>query len=128
MAKYAINGFGRIGRMVLRRLVEKGELEKVVAVNDLTDNKTLAHLLKYDSSQGIFDGDVSYDDDYLTVNGHKIHASAERDRCAMDLSVARTVNESGCRRGAPHDGHSHPHHQTTRNRRQQNEPFHVQSP
>jgi glyceraldehyde 3-phosphate dehydrogenase len=79
MAKYAINGFGRIGRMVLRALVEKGELEKIVAVNDLTDNKTLAHLFKYDSTQGIFDGEVSYDDDHLTVNGHKIHASAERD-------------------------------------------------
>ena len=49
MSNYAINGFGRIGRMVLRRLAEKGELDKVVAVNDLTDNKTLAHLFKYDS-------------------------------------------------------------------------------
>ena len=54
MANYAINGFGRIGRMVLRSLTEKGQLEKVVAVNDLTDNHTLAHLLKYDSTQGIF--------------------------------------------------------------------------
>ncbi|MDP0491065.1 MAG: type I glyceraldehyde-3-phosphate dehydrogenase [Verrucomicrobiota bacterium JB023] len=79
MANYGINGFGRIGRMVLRALVEKGELEKVAAINDLTDNKTLAHLLKYDSTQGIFDGEVSYDDDYIVVNGHKIHASAERD-------------------------------------------------
>ncbi len=65
--------------MVLRKLVEKGELEKVVAVNDLTDNKTLAHLFKYDSTQGIFDGEVSYDDEFITVNGHQIHASAERD-------------------------------------------------
>ena len=79
MATYAINGFGRIGRNVLRVLIEKGELEKVVAINDLTDNKTLAHLLKYDSSQGKLDAEVSYDDEYLTVNGHKIHASAQRD-------------------------------------------------
>jgi len=79
MATYAINGFGRIGRNVLRVLIEKGELEKVVAINDLTDNKTLAHLLKYDSSQGKLDAEVSFCDEYLTVNGHKIHASAQRD-------------------------------------------------
>jgi glyceraldehyde 3-phosphate dehydrogenase len=79
MAQYGINGFGRIGRMVLRSLVEKGELQNVAAINDLTDNKTLAHLLKYDSSQGIFDGEVTFDDDFIIVNGHKIHASAERD-------------------------------------------------
>ncbi len=79
MATYAINGFGRIGRNVLRVLIGNGELEKVVAINDLTDNKTLAHLLKYDSSQGKLDAEVSYDDEYLTVNGHKIHASAQRD-------------------------------------------------
>ena len=83
MATYGINGFGRIGRMVLRALAAKGELENVVAINDLTDNKTLAHLLKYDSSQGIFGGEVSYDDEYLIVNGHKIHASAERDPAAL---------------------------------------------
>lgn len=83
MANYAINGFGRIGRMVLRSLVEKGELEKVVAINDLTDNKTLAHLLKYDSSQGIFQGTVDFDDEFLIVNGHKIHATAERDPAAL---------------------------------------------
>ncbi|MDE0827093.1 MAG: type I glyceraldehyde-3-phosphate dehydrogenase [Akkermansiaceae bacterium] len=78
MANYAINGFGRIGRMVLRAMTPD-ELKKVVAINDLTDNKTLAHLLKYDSTQGIFDAEVSYDDDHLIVNGHKIHASSERD-------------------------------------------------
>jgi len=78
MANYAINGFGRIGRNVLRALIEKGELTKVVAINDLTDNKTLAHLLKYDSSQGKLDAEVSYDDEYLIVNGHKIHATAQR--------------------------------------------------
>lgn len=79
MANYAINGFGRIGRNVLRSLIEKGELEKVVAINDLTDNKTLAHLLKYDSSQGKLDAEVSYDDENIIVNGHKIKATAQRD-------------------------------------------------
>ena len=78
MANYAINGFGRIGRMVLRSMTDD-ELKKVVAINDLTDNKTLAHLLKYDSSQGQFAREVSYDDDYIIVDGHKIHATAERD-------------------------------------------------
>ncbi len=78
MANYAINGFGRIGRMVLRALSDE-ELKKVVSINDLTDNKTLAHLLKYDSSQGQFQREVSYDDDYIIVDGHKIHATAERD-------------------------------------------------
>ena len=76
--KVAINGFGRIGRMVLRSMTDD-ELKKVVAINDLTDNKTLAHLLKYDSSQGQFAREVSYDDDHIIVDGHKIHATAERD-------------------------------------------------
>ena len=57
MANYAINGFGRIGRMVLRAMTPD-ELKKVVAINDLTDNKTRAHLLKYDSTQGIVDAEV----------------------------------------------------------------------
>ncbi|MGE9267167.1 MAG: type I glyceraldehyde-3-phosphate dehydrogenase [Verrucomicrobiales bacterium] len=78
MANYAINGFGRIGRNVLRSLSPE-ELKKVVAINDLTDNATLAHLLKYDSTQGKFQGTVDYDDEFLIVNGHKIHATAERD-------------------------------------------------
>ena len=78
MANYAINGFGRIGRMVLRAMNDD-ELKKVVAINDLTDNKTLAHLLKYDSSQGQFAREVSYDEGHIIVDGHKIHATAERD-------------------------------------------------
>ena len=61
--KVAINGFGRIGRMVYRIGLENPELE-FVGVNDLTDTKTLAHLLKYDSTQGKFPGKVSYNDDY----------------------------------------------------------------
>jgi len=80
MANYAINGFGRIGRNVLRALAQdENELKKVVAINDLTDNKTLAHLLKYDSTQGKFAGTVEFDENFIIVNGHKIHATAERD-------------------------------------------------
>ena len=83
MANYAINGFGRIGRNVLRALIERGELKNVVAINDLTDNKTLAHLLKYDSSQGRVSYDVSYDDSSIIVDGHTILATAERDPAAL---------------------------------------------
>lgn len=83
MANYAINGFGRIGRMVLRAMNDE-QLKKVVAINDLTDNKTLAHLLKYDSSQGRFDGTVEHDDESITVNGHRIQTTAERDPAALD--------------------------------------------
>lgn len=75
--KVGINGFGRIGRLVFRILEARGV--DVVAINDLTDNQTLATLLKYDSTAGKFDGTVEYDDDSLTVNGKKIHALAERD-------------------------------------------------
>ncbi len=78
MANYGINGFGRIGRNVLRAMSDE-QRQKVVAINDLTDNKTLAHLFKYDSTGGRFEGEVSYDDESITVNGHKILATAERD-------------------------------------------------
>jgi glyceraldehyde 3-phosphate dehydrogenase len=79
--KVGINGFGRIGRLVFRNLVERGV--EVVAINDLTDNKTLATLLKYDSTAGRFNGTVEYDDTSLTVNGKKIQGLAERDPAAI---------------------------------------------
>ena len=75
--KLAINGFGRIGRNVFKIALENPKVE-VVGINDLTDTKTLAHLLKYDSTQGKFNGNVSYDDDNLIVNGNKFKVSAER--------------------------------------------------
>lgn len=75
--KIAINGFGRIGRLTFRNLLNKEGIE-VVAINDLTDNETLAHLLKYDSSQGKFDGTVAFDDNSLTVNGKEIKAYNDR--------------------------------------------------
>ena len=77
MIKIAINGFGRIGRNVLKIALERANIE-IVGINDLTDTKTLAHLLKYDSTQGKFDGTVSYDENGIIVNGKKIKVSAER--------------------------------------------------
>ncbi|MDL2344891.1 type I glyceraldehyde-3-phosphate dehydrogenase [Deinococcus sp. MIMF12] len=79
--KVGINGFGRIGRLVFRILVERGI--DVVAINDLTDNKTLATLLKYDSTAGRFNGTVEYDEESLTVNGKRVHALAERDPASI---------------------------------------------
>lgn len=76
--KVAINGFGRIGRLAMRRFLESDGID-VVAINDLTDNKTLAHLFKYDTAQGAFNGTVSADDEYIHVNGKKINAYTQRD-------------------------------------------------
>lgn len=75
--KIAINGFGRIGRNVFKIALERDNLE-IVGINDLTDTKTLAHLLKYDSTQGKFNGEVSYDETGIIVNGKKIKISAEK--------------------------------------------------
>lgn len=76
--KIGINGFGRIGRLSFRALLEKNNVE-VVAINDLTDTKTLAHLLKYDSNHGRFPGTVEVDGTNLIVNGKTIPVTAERD-------------------------------------------------
>lgn len=73
-----INGFGRIGRVTYRALLERGGA-RVVAVNDLTDNHTLAHLLRYDSLYGTFPGDVHAEGDSLRVNGNEIKAFSEKD-------------------------------------------------
>ncbi|MBR3117239.1 MAG: type I glyceraldehyde-3-phosphate dehydrogenase [Bacilli bacterium] len=71
MIKIAINGFGRIGRLALRKILEEKNME-VVAINDLTDTNMLAHLLKYDTAQGVFDKEVSFDDENIIVDGKKI--------------------------------------------------------
>ncbi len=76
--KVAINGFGRIGRLTLRASLNKSDIE-VVAVNDLTDSKTLAHLLKYDSVHGKFPGTVEVSGEDLLVNGKKIKVFSEKD-------------------------------------------------
>jgi glyceraldehyde 3-phosphate dehydrogenase len=77
----AINGFGRIGRNILRQLFTNKQTKtyQVVAINDLTDPATLAHLLQYDSVHGKFPGTVEAGDGYITVNGHQIKVLAERD-------------------------------------------------
>ncbi|MCH4158176.1 MAG: type I glyceraldehyde-3-phosphate dehydrogenase [Acidaminococcaceae bacterium] len=78
MVKIGINGFGRIGREAFRIMTTKKDIE-VLGINDLTDAKTLAHLLKYDSVHGIFAGEVDYGEDYIVVNGKKIKIYAEKD-------------------------------------------------
>ena len=77
--RIAINGFGRIGRLTFRNLMQRRDEFEVVAVNDLTNNKMLATLLKYDSIHGRYDGDVSSTDTHLIVNGEKILCLSERD-------------------------------------------------
>ena len=87
--KVGINGFGRIGRLTFRALLNKKNIE-VVAFNDLTDAKTLAHLFKYDSVHGKFNGDVAVDGDSLVINGKKIRVYAEKDPANLpwkDLGV-----------------------------------------
>ena len=78
MIKLAINGFGRIGRNAFKIAFERRDV-KVVAINDLTDTKTLAHLLKHDSSYGTYDRDVKFDEENLIVDGDKIRVYAEKD-------------------------------------------------
>lgn len=76
--KIGINGFGRIGRLVFREFINRNEDVEFVGINDLTDAATLAHLLKYDSAQGKFAGDVKVDGNNIVVNGKSIPVSAER--------------------------------------------------
>ncbi|MEO6837374.1 MAG: glyceraldehyde 3-phosphate dehydrogenase NAD-binding domain-containing protein, partial [Ginsengibacter sp.] len=76
--KVAINGFGRIGRLVFRQIYNMEGIE-VVAINDLTSPKQLAHLLKYDSAQGRFEGEVKHTDNSIVVNGEEIKIYAQKD-------------------------------------------------
>lgn len=89
--RVGINGFGRIGRLVLRAAMEEGRNDiEFVAINDLGDVKTNAHLLKYDSVHGTFPGQVASDDKSITVNGHKVEVMAQRDPTKLpwkDLGV-----------------------------------------
>ncbi|MFC5602428.1 type I glyceraldehyde-3-phosphate dehydrogenase [Sporosarcina koreensis] len=95
--KMAINGFGRIGRVVMREARKHDEIE-IVAVNDLTDAQMLAHLLKYDSVHGIFDAEVSSEEDYLIVDGKKIKVYAEKDPSQLpwgELDVDVVIESTG---------------------------------
>lgn len=95
--KYAINGFGRIGRLVLRYARHDSDFE-IMAINDLTDAATLAHLLKYDSVHGKFDGEISHDADSITVDGKRIKVFSERDPEGLpwgDLGVDVVIEATG---------------------------------
>ncbi|MFK7765951.1 MAG: type I glyceraldehyde-3-phosphate dehydrogenase [Mariniblastus sp.] len=105
--RVAINGFGRIGRLTFRNLMNRSDEFEVVGVNDLTDNKTLATLLKYDSIHGRFPGTVEFDDENLIVNGNKIRVFEERDPSKLpwgDLKVDVVVESTGVFRGRAKDG------------------------
>ena len=96
--KIGINGFGRIGRNYLRAALAQGADLEVVAVNDLTDNKALAHLLKYDSVGGPLSEDVSYDADSITVGGHTFRVFEERDPANLpwgELGVDIVIESTG---------------------------------
>jgi glyceraldehyde 3-phosphate dehydrogenase len=96
--RVGINGFGRIGRNFFRAVQASGADIEIVGVNDLTDNHTLAHLLKYDSILGRLQGDVSYTEDSITVAGKKFHASAERDPSALkwaDMGADVVIESTG---------------------------------
>jgi glyceraldehyde 3-phosphate dehydrogenase len=97
MPRIAINGFGRIGRLSFKYLLQKPGLE-VVALNDLTDPQTLAHLLKYDSIHGRFAGEIGVDGDCLLINGQKIRIYAEKDPSQLpwaSLGVDLVVESTG---------------------------------
>lgn len=95
--KLAINGFGRIGRNAFKIAFARDDLD-VVAINDLTDNKTLAYLLKYDSNYGTYDHEISADDDGITVDGKHIKVLSEKDPAALpwkDLGVDVVIESTG---------------------------------
>ena len=95
--RVGINGFGRIGRLTLRAILKKNNME-VIAINDITDTKTLAHLLKYDSVHGRFPGEIAVEGDYLIVNGKKIRVFSEKDPVNLpwkELGVTVVVESTG---------------------------------
>src|SRR5215217_3224765 len=96
--KVGINGFGRIGRNVFRAAHARGADIEWVGVNDITDTKTLAHLLKYDSILGSFPGEVDYTDESLVVDGGELRVFSERDPAALpwgDLGAEVVVESTG---------------------------------
>lgn len=95
--RIAINGFGRIGRNAFKIAFDRSDVQ-VVAINDLTDNKTLAHLLKHDTSYGEYDHAVSYDEHSITVDGKKIKTFAETDPAKLpwgDLDIDVVIESTG---------------------------------
>lgn len=101
--KLAINGFGRIGRTFLRTAFERKL--SVVAINDLTSPATLAHLFKYDSVHGVFAGEISFDDQCLIVNGHRIEVFSEMDPARLpwkEMGIDLVIESTG--KFTTHDG------------------------
>jgi glyceraldehyde 3-phosphate dehydrogenase len=95
--RVAINGFGRIGRNAFKIAAARSDIE-IVAINDLTDTKTLAYLLKHDSNYGTYDREVSYDDKNLIVDGARIAVLAEKDPTALpwkDMNVDVVIESTG---------------------------------
>ena len=95
--KIAINGFGRIGRNAFKIAFERSDLE-IVAINDLTDTKTLAHLLKHDSNYGAYDKEVTFDNQNIIVAGQKVRVLAEKEPSALpwkDLGVEVVIESTG---------------------------------
>jgi glyceraldehyde 3-phosphate dehydrogenase len=95
--KVGVNGFGRIGRNAFKIAFARDDLE-IVAINDLTDTKTLAYLLKHDSNYGTYDKTVSYDDKHVIVDGHKVVVLAEKDPAVLpwdDLGVEVVIESTG---------------------------------
>lgn len=98
MSKIAINGFGRIGRLVMRAIIKYHPDLEVVAINDLTDAKTLAYLFKYDSVHKVFDGEVSHTEDSIIVNGKSIRIFSQKDPETLpwkDLGVEYVIESTG---------------------------------
>jgi glyceraldehyde 3-phosphate dehydrogenase len=98
--RVGINGFGRIGRQVYKAVQEGGfeDLFEIVAVNDLTSNETLAHLLKYDSTYGIFDADITADEENIIVDGEKLRVYEEKDPANLpwaELGVDLVIESTG---------------------------------
>lgn len=95
--RIAINGFGRIGRVTARLLTQRNDIE-LVAVNDLTDTATLAHLFKYDSVHGVFPGEVGHDEQHLILGGRKVKAYAQKDPATLpwkELGVDVVIESTG---------------------------------
>ena len=105
--RVGINGFGRIGRLTFRNMLERAGEFEIVAINDLTDNEMLATLLKYDSTHRRFPGTVQHDNQYLIVNGQKIRALAMRNPAELpwgDLGVDVVIESTGAFTGRAKEG------------------------
>lgn len=95
--KVAINGFGRVGRLAFRAAIEKKGVD-VIAINDITDAKTLAHLFKYDSVYGIFDGKVESSENSIIVNGKEVKVLSQKDPAMLpwkDLQIDIVIESTG---------------------------------